>query len=127
MIDRPTADELLDAVRHFLETELLPSLTDARLRFQTLIAAHTLGIARREFSLEEQQLNAEYRLLGGPEPIPETLPERRAAVGGLNRQLCEAIRGGSYDSAEMLKQLFSVLQTLTEAKLNSIRARGLPG
>ena len=43
MNDRPTAAELLDAVRHFLETDLLPGLADARQRFQTLIAANVLA------------------------------------------------------------------------------------
>ena len=35
MNDRPTATELIDAVRLYLEKELLPALGDARLRFQT--------------------------------------------------------------------------------------------
>ena len=42
MNDRPSAPELIDAVRLYLEKELLPTLTDARQRFQTLIAANVL-------------------------------------------------------------------------------------
>jgi len=46
--ERPTAAELAEAVREFLEHELLPSLGDARLRFHTLVAVNALGIVGRE-------------------------------------------------------------------------------
>ena len=46
--DRPTAAELVEAVREFLETEILPALDDHRLRFRTLVAINGLGIAQRE-------------------------------------------------------------------------------
>ena len=46
MNDRPTAAELLAAARQFLEAELIPTLGDARLRFQTLVAANVLAIAK---------------------------------------------------------------------------------
>ncbi len=62
MNDRPTAQELVDAVRLFLEKELLPGLTDARLRFQTLVAANVLAVAGREMAGEEALLHEEWRL-----------------------------------------------------------------
>jgi uncharacterized protein DUF6285 len=46
--DRPSAAELTAAVREFLESELLPTLTDHRLRFRTLVAMNALGIVERE-------------------------------------------------------------------------------
>jgi Domain of unknown function (DUF6285) len=46
--DRPTAAELVEATREFLEGEILPTLTDQRLRFRTLVAINALGIAHRE-------------------------------------------------------------------------------
>ena len=46
--DRPTAAELAAAVREFLETELLPTLDDQRLRFRTLVAMNALSIVERE-------------------------------------------------------------------------------
>jgi Domain of unknown function (DUF6285) len=52
--DRPTAPELLEAVSEFLTAEILPTLTDHRLRFRTLVALNALGIASRE--LESEQL-----------------------------------------------------------------------
>jgi hypothetical protein len=46
--DRPGAEELAAAVREFLETEILPTLDDHRLRFRTLVAMNALGIVERE-------------------------------------------------------------------------------
>ncbi|MFO0628227.1 MAG: DUF6285 domain-containing protein [Polyangiales bacterium] len=47
----PSAQELLDAVRDHLVSRVIPAITDPRLRFQTLVAAHVLGVAVREASL----------------------------------------------------------------------------
>ena len=46
--DRPNASELATAVREYLETEILPVLTDHRLRFRTLVAMNALSIVERE-------------------------------------------------------------------------------
>ena len=46
--NRPTAGELATAVREFLETEILPTLDDHRLRFRTLVAMNALSIVERE-------------------------------------------------------------------------------
>jgi hypothetical protein len=46
--DRPVASELADAVRGFLEAEILPTLDDHRLRFRTLVAMNALSIVARE-------------------------------------------------------------------------------
>ena len=48
--DRPTPRELVEAVREFLEREILPTLDDHRLRFRTLVALNALGIAERELA-----------------------------------------------------------------------------
>jgi len=48
MSNRPTAAELAAAVREFLETEILPTLDDHRLRFRTLVAMNALSIVERE-------------------------------------------------------------------------------
>jgi Domain of unknown function (DUF6285) len=58
--DRPTAVELVEATREFLQEEILPTLTDPRLRFRTLVAINALGIAQRELeSTEEDALSPE--------------------------------------------------------------------
>jgi len=46
--DRPNARELAAAVHEFLETEILPTLTDHRMRFRTLVAMNALSIVERE-------------------------------------------------------------------------------
>jgi len=56
--DRPTAPELVEATREFLEQEILPTLADRRLRFRTLVAVNALGIAQRELeSRADDQLS----------------------------------------------------------------------
>lgn len=46
--DRPSPAELAEAVREFLELEVLPAVDDRRLRFRTLVAINALGILERE-------------------------------------------------------------------------------
>ena len=48
MSERPTAPELVEALLEFLGGEILPTLTDHRLRFRTLVAMNALGIVYRE-------------------------------------------------------------------------------
>ena len=50
MSDRPTPDELAEAIEEFLANEILPTLDDHRLRFRTLVALNALGIVRRELA-----------------------------------------------------------------------------
>jgi hypothetical protein len=57
--DRPTAAELVEATREFLESEIHPTLTDQRLRFRTLVAINALGIAQRELESGEEMLSPE--------------------------------------------------------------------
>ncbi len=48
MSERPTPDELAEAIEEFLAGEILPTLADHRLRFRMLVALNALGIVRRE-------------------------------------------------------------------------------
>ncbi len=48
MSERPTAQELTEAILEFLGGEILPTLTDQRLRFRMLVAMNALGIVYRE-------------------------------------------------------------------------------
>jgi hypothetical protein len=48
--DRPTAQELTEAIQEFLGGEILPLLTDHRLRFRLLVAMNALGIVHRELA-----------------------------------------------------------------------------
>ena len=50
MSNRPTAQELTEAIQEFLGGEILPLLTDHRLRFRLLVAMNALGIVYRELA-----------------------------------------------------------------------------
>ena len=47
-MERPTAPELTEAILEFLGGEILPTITDPRLRFRTLVAMNALSIVYRE-------------------------------------------------------------------------------
>lgn len=84
---RPTAVELLEAARDHLKARVAPALTDAPLRYQTLVAAHVLGVVCRE-------LSAGGGALAG-------IVDGRAALPGApadDRALCAAIRRGDHDA-----------------------------
>ena len=59
MSDRPNALELIEAVSEFLAGEVLPTATDHRQKFRTLVALNALGIAYRELQSVEEQLDEE--------------------------------------------------------------------
>ena len=63
MTDRPTGEELAAAIEGFLADEILPTLTDHRLRFRTLVALNALGIVRRELEQSPPEDDAEQREL----------------------------------------------------------------
>jgi len=61
--DRPTAQELTEAIAEFLGGEILPTLTDHRLRFRTLVAMNALGIVHRELAALPPEDDSERREL----------------------------------------------------------------
>ncbi len=63
MSERPTPDELAEAIEEFLAGEILPTLYDQRLRFRTLVALNALGIVRRELGKLPPEYDAEQREL----------------------------------------------------------------
>lgn len=100
MQDRPTALELVAAVQHFLETEILPAQEDQRLRFRTRIAANVLAILQRELSAGPAPIEQEYDRLrtllpNGAETFdPADMP---AAIRAMRLQLARQIRAGEAD------------------------------
>jgi hypothetical protein len=129
MNDRPTAAELVDAVRHYLEAELLPTLTDARQRFQALVAANVLTVAGRELAGEEEELRREWDLLAGllgaGGPPPEGLAALRQAVRQANARLCERIRTGDFDAPGRFRAASSTVRELVVRKLEVANPRYL--
>lgn len=101
MQDRPSALELLAAVRAFLDEEIVPVL-EGRRRFHALVAANVLGIVERELTSEEDVLAGEWQrlatLLGSDDAgRPPTLALLRARVRHLTTVLAARIRAGEAD------------------------------
>ena len=98
MQDRPSAAELAQAVREFIETEVLPGIDDPRLRFRTLVAANGLGMLEREIAigppLVRREVGSLARLLGNTAPLPDDLEELRRRAADLNQELAQRIRAG---------------------------------
>jgi len=63
MSERPTAQELTEAILEFLGGEILPTLIDQRLRFRMLVAMNALGIVHRELEALPAEDDAEQREL----------------------------------------------------------------
>jgi Domain of unknown function (DUF6285) len=87
--DRPTPQELAEAIREFLQEEILPLLDDHRLKFRTLVAINGLGIAERELAAtmptpREEDWELARRIRAGD--IPEN------AVALLKEQVAEKLR-----------------------------------
>jgi hypothetical protein len=61
--ERPTAQELAEAILEFLGGEILPTLGDQRLRFRTLVAMNALSIVFRELERLPADDDAEQRVL----------------------------------------------------------------
>lgn len=93
----PTALELVDAVREHLASKVLPAITDPRLRFQTLVATHVLGVVVREGSLDRSMSN--------------DLDVARAALGDFptDDALYEAIEAGRFDDVADREALHAYL------------------
>jgi DNA-binding transcriptional ArsR family regulator len=105
--DRPTAVELLDAVREFLEKDILPETKGGR-AFHTRVAINVLSIVARELreapafdAIEREELRA---LLGHEGKLDELI-----------RELAERIRNGSLDGKR--REVMAHVRKTVEAKL----------
>jgi hypothetical protein len=123
MFDHPTAAELIAAARMQLEQQVIPSITEPRLRFQTLVAANVLAIVERELAAGEAHLATAWLRaanLQGDEgdaadrPAGEML---RSAVAAQSRRLCEDIRAGVYDDQQRHQALLTHLRRTAEEEL----------
>jgi hypothetical protein len=99
MQDRPSAAELVLAVKEHLEREVMPAQKSPKLRFQTLVAAHVLSVVLREIEHGEKAAREELaslRALQGDDgaPAPATSSEVLEEVSRRTRALSAAIRKG---------------------------------
>jgi hypothetical protein len=131
MHDRPTAQELVSAARLFLESELLPTLTDARLRFQTLVTANVLAIVEREMQSEERDMTEEFQVLGKfldrAAETPRTVGELKRAVHDMNEAVCRRIREGEFDDESRFHTLSEEVERLVRRKLSVANPKYLAG
>lgn len=80
MSERPSAQELTEAILEFLGGEVLPTLDDHRLRFRTLVAMNALGIVHRELASLPREDDAEQRELAARIRAGEVPPGTIARV-----------------------------------------------
>jgi alcohol dehydrogenase class IV len=121
MQDRPTALELLAAVRAFLEDDLVPTL-EGRRRFHALVAANVLGIVERELAGEEEQLARQWDRLADlfalePSNRPAALGALRAAVRELETRLAASIRSGDADGGAHAGRVRAHVRATVQEKL----------
>lgn len=119
MQDRPTYDELLAAVEHFLDTEIVPNVPGSR-GFHARVAANAIRIVRRELSNEEDQLAAEWSGLDavlGPAERPAGREQLRTALLERNEALCTLIRSGDADDGEAARKVLEHVQRTVRDKL----------
>jgi hypothetical protein len=119
MQDRPSADELLEAVALYLQDNVMPG-TRGQLSFHARVAANVVEMLRRELAHEESHADAEWRGLDallGLQERPRTGREGRAALRDRNQALVEQIRTGVFDSDPARTALFAHLRRVVHDKL----------
>ena len=128
MQDRPSVRELLDAVRAFLEEDVVPALEGPR-QFHARVAANVLAIIGRELAGEEASLLAEWqrlaRLTGGASEPPPRLEALRAAVRDATAALAERIRRGEADAEPFRAAVRAHVRATVEDKLRVANPRFL--
>jgi hypothetical protein len=101
MQDRPDVQELLGAVREFLQDEALPRL-EGRAQLHARVAANVIALVQRELALAPASDTTERARL-------EALLGRRGELAELNAELARRIRGRELaaDDAQLLGHLWS--------------------
>jgi hypothetical protein len=105
--DRPTAQELVEAVREYLERDVMPG-TEGRLSFHARVAANALAMVERELTtgaaLDAAEHDRLVQLLG-----------HDGTIADLTTELARGIRAGDFDSRRA--ELVGLLRATTLAKL----------
>ena len=119
MHDRPTVTELIDAVRAFLDSDVVPAL-DGTKKFHARVAANVLAIAGRQIALEEEQLKEEWRRLDsvlGPQPAPGETEALKEGLRARTQTLCDVIRRGDVDTGEPRRRVLDHVRATVREKL----------
>jgi hypothetical protein len=119
MQDRPTYEELLDAVRGFLERDVVPALEGTK-KFNARVAANVLAIVARELEAESEQLAAEWQRLDAiltVEPIPTDLRSLKKYLLERSEELCGRIRSGEADMGKFRQAVMRHVRQTVRDKL----------
>lgn len=114
--DRPTAVELIDAVRDYLLREVIPATDDPRAKFRARIAANVLAIVEREMTFAGEDARAEAARLDALGIVGDTDGARR-------RELTRQIRAGAWDAQPRLGDALAYARAATRAKLRVANPR----
>jgi hypothetical protein len=113
--DRPTAAELVAAVREYLERDVMPA-TEGRVAFHARVAVNVLGMVERELELGGAQDAEEHDRL-------VSLLGREGTVRDLTDVLARGIRDGSIDRP--WSELVETVRGTVRAKLEVANPRYL--
>jgi hypothetical protein len=120
MQDRPSREEFLKGIARFLETDVVPVLSEP-LRFHTRVAANLLKIIERELHLEEDHLRKEAEglrsLLSRSTPTPDNTMDLKQEIRDMNTELCLRIRQGQADQSPWGQKVFQHLKGTVIQKL----------
>ncbi|MCB0220050.1 MAG: hypothetical protein KDH09_10180 [Chrysiogenetes bacterium] len=107
--DRPTADELLEALGEFLEEKVFPKVEGAT-QFHTRVAMNVVKILRRELA-DAPVFDAAER-----GRLQRLLLSDEADLTKLNEALCKEIQSGSFDErrSELIDHLKATVQNKLE-------------
>jgi hypothetical protein len=120
MNDRPTAEELLEAVGRFLADEAVPALT-GHLKYQARVAANVVRIVGRELAMDDVHTREEWERLGAilsdDAPLPALRDAQREQLVARNERLVERIRAGDADAGPWRAEVLAHLKRTTADKL----------
>ena len=119
MQDRPTFDELLEAVAGFLRDDVMPN-TQGRISFHARVAANVIEMLRRELGSLEDHYSSEWDGLDhllGVEPMPPGLANVRERMLARNKELGERIQKGDADAGPWRDAVLAHLRRVTHDKL----------
>jgi len=105
--DRPTAAELTEAVREFLERDVMPAV-DGRVAFHTRVAVNALRMIERELTLAPELDAADHERL-------RTLLGHDGTIRDLTVELARRIRDGSLD--QQRADVVAAVRETVQAKL----------
>lgn len=119
MQDRPSYDELLAAIEHFLDTDIVPNVPGSR-GFHARVSANTIRIIRRELQMEDEQLAREWAALDsllGAQATPASQAALREALRQRNEALCALVREGKADEGEFAAKVQAHVRASVREKL----------